>query len=56
LLLYGSLRADSYSRLAAEEGARVLQALGCEVQFFDPTGLGAPDDPTGNPDKVTELR
>ena len=39
LLLYGSLRATSYSRMAAEEGARVLRALGCETRFFDPSGL-----------------
>jgi arsenic resistance protein ArsH len=56
LILYGSLRESSYSRLAAEEGARILRVLGCEVKFFDPTGLGFPDDPTGNPDKVQELR
>jgi len=56
LILYGSLRQDSYSRFAGEEGARVLRALGCDVRFFDPTGLGLPDDPTANPDKVQELR
>lgn len=56
LILYGSLRKESYSRLSAEEGSRVLIALGCDVQFYDPTGLGLPDDPTANPDKVQELR
>lgn len=56
LLLYGSLRKVSYSRLAAEEGARILEALGCETRFFDPTGLGMPDDPTANHDKSEELR
>lgn len=57
LLLYGSLRAQSYSRLAAEEGARVLRALGCETRFFDPHGLPQVDDigSDGHP-KVAELR
>lgn len=44
LLLYGSLRERSYSRLAAEEGARVLEHLGAEVKFFDPAGLPLVDD------------
>ena len=34
LMLYGSLRERSFSRLAAEEGARVLEGLGCEVRWF----------------------
>ncbi|MEM9349709.1 MAG: arsenical resistance protein ArsH [Pseudomonadota bacterium] len=60
LLLYGSLRPESYSRKAAEEGARVLHALGCETRFFNPTGLPLPGDPA-NPGeeahpKVQELR
>lgn len=56
LLLYGSLRDASYSRKAAEEGARVLRALGCETKMFNPSGLPLPDDaPTDHP-KVTELR
>ena len=57
LLLYGSLRATSYSRLAAEEGARVLRALGCETRFFDPSGLPLPDDGVdADHPKVAELR
>jgi arsenical resistance protein ArsH len=57
LLLYGSLRPVSYSRLCAEEGARVLRALGCETRFFDPSGLPLPDDGVGTDHpKVTELR
>jgi len=58
LLLYGSLRDASYSRMAAEEGARVLQALGCETKFFNPSGLPLVDD-EGASDKhpkVQELR
>ncbi|RZO64909.1 MAG: arsenical resistance protein ArsH [Sandaracinaceae bacterium] len=39
LMLYGSLRERSYSRLLAEEAGRVLEALGCEVRFFHPGKL-----------------
>ncbi|SFS16061.1 arsenical resistance protein ArsH [Yoonia litorea] len=56
LLLYGSLRETSYSRLAAEEGARVLRALGCETRFFNPSGLPLPDDAEATHPKVAELR
>jgi arsenic resistance protein ArsH len=56
LLLYGSLRDVSYSRLAAEESARVLAALGCECRFFDPRGLPQPDDAPDDQPKVRELR
>ena len=60
LLLYGSLRQQSYSRAAAEEGARVLRALGCETRLFDPSGLPLVDDPSNaegeKHPKVQELR
>ncbi|MEM7295497.1 MAG: arsenical resistance protein ArsH [Pseudomonadota bacterium] len=60
LLLYGSLRAQSYSRKVCEEGARVLTALGCEPRLFDPSGLPLPDDPANSAGsdhpKVAELR
>lgn len=56
LLLYGSLRDTSYSRATAEEGARVLRALGCETKFFDPSGLPLPDDAGPDHPKVAELR
>ena len=56
LLLYGSLRPQSYSRKAAEEGARVLRALGCETRFFDPSVLPLVDDATEKHPKVQELR
>jgi len=56
LLLYGSLREQSYSRIAAEEGARVLCALGCETKFFDPSGLPLPDSTDETHPKVQELR
>ncbi|GAB4568013.1 MAG: arsenical resistance protein ArsH [Haliangiales bacterium] len=39
LILYGSLREHSYSRLLAEEAGRVLTELGCEVRFFHPHEL-----------------
>ena len=56
LLLYGSVRENSYSRAAAEEGARVLRALGCETKTFNPSGLPLPDDAPIDHPKVTELR
>lgn len=57
LLLYGSLREVSYSRLAAEEGARILRALGCETRIFDPHGLPQVDDHgAADHPKVSELR
>ncbi|WP_349238319.1 arsenical resistance protein ArsH [Acidovorax sp. JG5] len=56
LLLYGSLRERSYSRLVAEEGARLLRAMGAETRFFDPTGLPLPDGAPDDHPKVAELR
>ena len=43
LLLYGSLRERSYSRLVVEEAARLLQFFGCETRIFDPSDLPLPD-------------
>lgn len=56
LLLYGSLRARSFSRLVAEEAARLLQAMGAETQLFNPSGLPLPDDAPDTHPKVVELR
>lgn len=56
LVLYGSLRERSFSRLAAEEGARALTAFGCEVRFFDPTGLPLPDSVEAEHPRVQALR
>lgn len=56
LLLYGSLRERSYSRLLTEEAARLLQALGADPRIFDPRGLPMPDDAPDDHPKVQELR
>ncbi|QFU74233.1 arsenical resistance protein ArsH [Halioglobus maricola] len=56
LLLYGSLRERSFSRLVVEESARLLQAMGCETRIFNPTGLPLPDDGDETHPKVQELR
>lgn len=56
VLLYGSLREVSYSRLVVEECARILSAMGAEVKIFDPTGLPLPDSEDTTHPKVTELR
>ncbi|MEH6644647.1 arsenical resistance protein ArsH [Sulfitobacter sp.] len=56
LLLYGSLREQSYSRRAVEESARILQHLGCETKVFDPRGLPQLDDAEPDHPKVVELR
>ena len=56
LVLYGSLRERSFSRLAAEEASRLLRWYGCEVRIFNPSGLPLPDDADSNHSKVQELR
>jgi len=57
LLLYGSLRERSYSRLATEEAARLLQLFGCETRIFDPSDLPLPDQVEGDDHPaVHELR
>ena len=57
LILYGSLRSRSFSRLAAEEGARILEKLGAEVRFYNPSGLPLADDNAdADHPKVAELR
>lgn len=56
LLLYGSLRERSYSRLLIEEADRLLRNFGAETRIFDPRGLPQPDDAPASPEKVAELR
>ncbi len=56
LILYGSLRSRSFSRLAAEEAGHILTRLGAEVRFFNPSGLPLPDQPGADLTKVEELR
>lgn len=56
LLLYGSVRKKSYSRLLSEEAARILRALGAETRTFNPSGLPLPDDAPASHEKVAELR
>ena len=56
LLLYGSVRQRSYSRLLAEEAGRLLGAMGADVRFFNPSGLPLPDDAPATHPKVVELR
>ena len=57
LILYGSLRERSYSRLAGEEAARILERLGAEVKIYNPSGLPLVDDGVdADHPKVAELR
>ena len=56
LMLYGSLRERSYSRLMTEEAARVLRHFGAEVRIFNPANLPLVDDSVDTHAKVQELR
>ena len=57
LLLYGSLRERSYSRLVVEEAARLLRWFGCDTRIFDPADLPLPDQVAGdNHPAVAQLR
>ena len=56
LLLYGSLKERSMSRMVVEESARILDALGCETRIFNPSGLPLADDDDESHPKVQELR
>lgn len=57
LILYGSLRERSFSRLLAEEAGRILTYMGAEVKFFNPDGLPMFDNNRSvDHPKVQELR
>ncbi|KAE9639407.1 arsenical resistance protein ArsH [Pseudomonas sp. PB106] len=56
LLLYGSTRERSFSRLLVEESARLLEHFGAETRIFNPSGLPLPEDVPVDHPKVQELR
>lgn len=56
LLLYGSTRERSFSRLLVEEAVRLLEHFGAETRIFNPSGLPLPDDVPVDHPKVQELR
>ncbi len=56
LLLYGSLRERSFSRLLTMEAARLLEAFGAETRIYNPAGLPLPDNSPADHPKVQELR
>ena len=56
LMLYGSLRDRSYSRLLTFEARRLLEAFGAEVRIFHANGLPLPGDAPDDHPKVQELR
>jgi arsenic resistance protein ArsH len=56
LVLYGSIRERSYSRLVAEEAGRLLRWFGGEVRTFDPRDLPLPDGASPDHPRVGALR
>ncbi|MEZ5713917.1 MAG: arsenical resistance protein ArsH [Paracoccaceae bacterium] len=55
LLLNGSLRQRSFSRLANEEAARILHRLGAETRVYSAEGLPLVDEANAGHPKVAEL-
>ncbi|MGF6516580.1 arsenic resistance protein ArsH [Pseudomonas sp. BT76 TE3572] len=56
LLIYGSTRERSFSRLVTQEAARLLEHFDAETRIFNPSGLPLPDDAPDTHPKVAELR
>jgi arsenic resistance protein ArsH len=56
LLLYGSTRERSFSRLLVEEAARLLEHFGAETRLFNPSELPLPNDVAVEHPKVQALR
>ena len=55
LMLYGSLREVSYSRLVTYEAARLLREMGAEVRMFDPSELPIVGSVPDTHPRVSEL-
>jgi arsenic resistance protein ArsH len=55
LMLYGSLRDESYSRKLTLEAAKMLEGFGAEVKIFNPQGLPVFDHTSRDHPKVQEL-
>lgn len=56
LLLYGSIRQRSYSRLLTLEAQRLLEVFGAETRVYHADGLPLPDGAPVDHPKVAELR
>ena len=56
LILYGSLRPQSFSRKLALEAERILRQFGAETRVFDPHELPILDSVPASHPKVQELR
>ncbi|BGP55989.1 hypothetical protein JCM8202v2_003596 [Rhodotorula sphaerocarpa] len=56
LVLYGSLRERSFSRLTAFEASRILTRLGADVRVYDPFELPVKGACPESHEKVAELR
>jgi arsenic resistance protein ArsH len=56
LLLYGSVRERSFSRLLTEEAERLLRVMGAQTRIFDPNGLPLANSVPNDHPKVQELR
>src|SRR5690554_5234319 len=56
LILYGSLRPESYSRKLALEAERLLRHFGAEICVFDPRGLPMQGSVEPDHPRVQELR